>query len=129
MAQRAALCVLAFCSSLALACCFIDHPAAAVLFGVAGIGFIPALIALGAARRGRLDALAVPLVILSLILFGSFAAMLALPGMAATAFMLLGLWLVPLLLVSFIYAWHFERFGLREEDLDRIRGTGRKIDR
>jgi hypothetical protein len=126
VAHRFALAVLAVCSCVALSCCFIDHAAAAVLFGLAGMGFIPALLALGAARRGKLELLAAPLVIISLILAGCFAAMLALPGRGATVIMLIGLWLVPLLLVSFLYAWHFRRFGLRKDDLRRIREIGRK---
>lgn len=129
MAHRAALAILSICSSIALVCCFIDHPAAAALFGFAGLGFIPALIALGAARRGRLGSLAAPLVMLTLMLVGCFAAMLVLPGRGATAIMLVGLWLVPLLLVAFLYAWDFRRFGLREEDLDRIRDLAGKATR
>ncbi len=126
MAHRAALVILSVCSILALLCCFIDHPAASVLFGFAGLGFIPALIALGATRRGRLGSLAAPVVLLSLILAGSFTAMLALPGRGATLIMLLGLWLLPLALVSLLYAWDFRRFGLRGEDLAKIRETARK---
>jgi CDP-diglyceride synthetase len=126
VAHRVALAILSVCSFLTLICCFVDHPFAAALFGFAGLGFIPALIALGAARRGKLKSLAAPLVILSLILAGCFAAMLALPGRVGTAIMLVGLWLVPLLLVSFLYAWDFHRFGLRSDDLERIREIARK---
>lgn len=126
MAHRAALVILSMCSSIALLCCFIDHQLAAVLFGFAGLGFIPALIALGAARRGKLGALAAPVMILTLILAGCFAAMLAMPGRGATFIMLVGLWLAPLLLVSFLYAWDFRRFGMRQDDLEGLRKVARK---
>jgi hypothetical protein len=130
VAHRAAIVALSICSSIALLCCFIDHPAAAALFGFSGLALIPALIALGAARRGRLGSLAAPLAILALLLAGSFTAMLVLPGTVATAVMLVGLWLLPLLLVSFLFAWDFRRFGLCDEDLRRLRKiAGKAADR
>jgi hypothetical protein len=120
MAQRFALATLTICSLVTLACLFIDHPLSAPLFGAAGLLFIPSLIALGAARRGRLGRLTIPLLLFGLYLLLTFGAMFLLspePDMErwwfgmppATVLMLAGLWLAPLLAVSFGYAWHFKR--------------------
>jgi hypothetical protein len=136
-AHRLALLVLGSCSIIALVCLLVDHPAGPVMFGVAGFAFPPALIAIGAARDGRIGTLAVPLLLITLLLEGCALGMLLLSDGAgpdefwlglprATAIMLYGLWLSPLLLVSLVYAWHFERFGLRAEDLRRLRRLSRR---
>ncbi len=39
----------------------------------------------------------------------------------AAAVQFYGLFLLPLGLVAFAYAWTFERFSLRQEDLDELR--------
>jgi hypothetical protein len=120
MAQRVALATLTTCSFVALACLFIDHPLSAPLFGGAAMLFIPSLIALGAARRGRLEYLRLPLILFALYLVGCLAAIFLLspePQMErwwfgwppATVLMLAGLWLAPLLAVSFGFAWHFKQ--------------------
>jgi hypothetical protein len=135
-AHRPALILLGSCSVVALACLLVNHPAAPVVFGVAAFAFPPILIALGAARRGRIGPLAIPLLLIAVLLEGSVAVMLLLSGAGesgklwlglppATAVLLYGLWLSPLLAVSFVYAWHFGRFGPREEDLRRIRALSR----
>ena len=120
MAQRVAITLLTICSFVTLACLFIDHPFSAPLFGAAAMLFIPALIALGAARHGRLGYLALPLFLFALYLLLCFTAMLLLSpepdrekwwfGMPpATVVMLAGLWLAPLFAVSLGYAWYFKR--------------------
>jgi hypothetical protein len=38
----------------------------------------------------------------------------------AAAIQLYGVWLAPLLLVALVYALTFDRFALRQEDLDRL---------
>jgi hypothetical protein len=135
--RRVTLLLLALCSVLALACPFLDHPAAGVIFGLAVLAFPALLIALGAVRHGRIGFLIVPLLLLTLLLEGGFILMLVLSGRPdpagwwlglppATVVMFLGLWLVPLVLVSLVYAWHFERFGLTEGDLRRIRDHARR---
>lgn len=137
MTRRVTLLLLAACSVLTLVCPFIDHPAAGVAFGLAVLAFPALLIALGAVRRGHLGLLAAPLLLLTLLLEGGFIAMLVLSGRPdpagwwlglppSTVVMLLGLWLVPLVLVSLVYAWHFERFGLTNRDLRRIRECARR---
>ena len=89
-------------------------------------------IALGAQQRGRLGPLFGPLVALLLVLQACVVAMLWLRGQIleapwlgglplAAAVQVYGLFLTPLGLVSLAYAWTFERFGLRQEDLDDLR--------
>ncbi len=107
-------------------------PAGEVLFALLAVAFPVALIALGAQRHGSLGPLVWPLATLLFILEVGFAAMLVLRGSIATAPWLgglplaaavqfYGLFLLPLVLVSFAYAWTFERFGLRQKDLDELR--------
>jgi len=136
-ARDLSLVVLAVCSATVLACSFIEHRVAAVAFWIAALAFTPALIALGASREGRIGRLAAPLLVITVLLEGSGIAVMAfswrhqpdtwwfgLP--AGTVIMLCGLWLLPLLVVSFVFAWDFKRFGLKEEDLERIRDMGRE---
>ena len=122
MDRRIALIVLTVCSFTALACLFIEHPVSTWLFGAAGLLFVPSLIALGAARRGRIGILLAPLLLFGLYLLLCVGGMLLLSpepdrsrwwlGLPpATTLMLVGLWLLPLLAVSFGYAWHFSRTG------------------
>jgi hypothetical protein len=127
MAQRVALGILTICSFVALACLFIDHTLSPWLFGVSGMMFIPALIALGASRRGRLGVLTIPLLLFGLYLVFCLTAMLLLSAEAeaesmwlglppATWLMLAGLWLAPLPAVSLGYAWYFQQSGLGETE-------------
>ena len=132
MARPAALIFLA-CSSPALLLAFAaGTPAGDVVFAVLGAAFPVALIALGAQRQGSLGPLLWPLAALLLFLEAAFVAMLALRGGVltspwlgglplASAVQLYGLFLLPLALVSLAYAWTFERFGLRPEDLEELR--------
>ena len=87
--------------------------------------FIPALIALGASRRGRLGVLTMPLLLFGLYLVLCLTAMLLLSAEPeaeswwlglppATLLMLAGLWLAPLPAVSLGYAWYFQHSGLGE---------------
>jgi hypothetical protein len=97
-----------------------------------------ALSALGAARRGRLGRpLAVALAALLAILAGSFLVLFLLRGRLldgpwiaglplAPAVLLGGIWLLPLALVGLAYALTFERHGLTEEDLARLRALRRE---
>jgi hypothetical protein len=127
MARRIAVIVLTACSFSALVCLFSDHPLCTWLFGASGLLFIPSLIALGASRRGRLGLLALPVLLFGLYLLLCFAAMaLVSPepdpsrwwfGLPPAAILMLGgLWLVPLLAVSFGYAWHFHHSGRKADE-------------
>ncbi len=132
MAQRVALAFLAFSSPVMLLAFVAGTPAGDALFALLAAAFPVALIALGAQRRGSLGPLRWPLAALVLILEATFVAMLILRGSIltapwlgglplATAVQFYGLFLMPLALVSFAYAWTFERSGLRQEDLDELR--------
>ncbi|HWM94662.1 MAG TPA: hypothetical protein VN493_28170 [Thermoanaerobaculia bacterium] len=99
------------------------------LAALGGVVFPVALMALGASRGGRLGPLRLPLVLLGIVLAGVFAALLLLPDGGSdvgplplgTALMLFVLVPVPFLLVSWAYAAFFDRWFLREEDLERLR--------
>ncbi len=132
MARRIALGFLAVSSPLILLTFLVQVPAGEVLFALLATAFPVALIVLGAHRGGRLGPLLWPLVLLLLILEACLLAMLAFRGQildlpwvgglpAATAVQFYGLFLLPLALVSLSYAWTFDRFGLRQEDLDDLR--------
>lgn len=132
LAQRAALAFLAFASPAMLLVFVAGTPAGDVLFAVLAVAFPVALIALGAQRHGALGPLRWPLAALLLILEVDILVMLALRGSILTspwlgglplaaAVQFYGLFLLPLVLVSFAYAWTFERFGLRQEELDELR--------
>ncbi|HEY4591518.1 MAG TPA: hypothetical protein VIJ61_03870 [Thermoanaerobaculia bacterium] len=128
MARPSALVLLALATLASLAA-FLGSPLAPWLAAFGGATFPVALIALGAARRGGLGALRLPLALLWLLLAGGLAAVLALPAGGAdvaglplaTALMIFVLVPVPLLGLGLLYALSFDRLGVREEDLDRMR--------
>lgn len=128
LAHRAAIVLLALSALAALAAfCFGSAPGP-WLAAFAGATFPVALIALGAARAGRLAGIGWALGLVWLLLAGGLFAILALPqggpdigGLPlGTALMLFVLVPVPLLLLGFLYAATFDK-GLRQGDLDRIR--------
>lgn len=132
MARRIALGFLAASSPLVLLTFLVRIPAGEVIFAVLATAFPVALIALGAHRTGRLGPLLWPLAVLLLILEAGLVAMLVFRGQVlelpwvgglplATAVQFYGLFLLPLALVSLSYAWTFDHFGLRQEDLDELR--------
>lgn len=132
MAKRAALLFLAVASPLFLLAFLLGTASGEVLFAVLAMAFPVALIALGGQRRGHLGRLFWPLAALLLILEACVVLMLAQRGQIldatwlgglplAAAVQVYGLFLAPLLLVSFAYAWTFDDHGLRQEDLDELR--------
>ena len=134
MPRPSALVLLALATLASLAA-FLGSPLAPWLAAFGGATFPVALIALGAARQGRLGSLALPLALLWLLLAGGLAAVLALPAGGpdvaglplATALMIFVLVPVPLLGLGLLYALSFSRLGVREEDLERmrrLRGSG-----
>ena len=140
MLHRLTMVSLALFSFTVMACLLLGGQIASVLFVVTGIGFIPSLIFLGASRRGRIGSLGIPVALLTVLLLCCCIGMLLLSGRSGSddwwlglppsaALMLYGLWLSPLLLVSLVFAWHYERFGLRPDDLRRIRELSRSKDR
>jgi len=129
--KRAAIVFLFIASALILLSFLPGFRFGPVLFAVLAVAFPVALIALGAARQGRIGPLMAPLTILLVILEGSLVGMLILRGHvvegpwvaglpAAAAIQLLGMWLMPLGLVALVYAITFDSFTLREEDLRRL---------
>ncbi|HEY3567034.1 MAG TPA: hypothetical protein VGP73_03800 [Thermoanaerobaculia bacterium] len=128
MARPSALALLALATLASLAA-FLGVPLAPWLAAFGGATFPVALIALGAAQRGRLGPLCLPLALLWLLLAGGLAAVLTLPAGGpdvaglplATALMIFVLVPVPLLGLGLLYALSFGRLGVREEDLDRMR--------
>jgi len=126
LAHRAALLLLSLCAPAALLAFCVDAPVLHWVAALAVTTFPVALIALGAARGGRLQGLRWPLLILWIVLAGSFLALLALPhggpdvlGIPlALALMLFVLVPVPFVIVCWTYA---ARFELRDEDLERLR--------
>ncbi len=141
MARRASLAFLALSSPAILLTFVAGTVAGEVVFALLAAAFPVALIALGAQRRdsshlspsgGTLGPLLWPLVALVVVLEGCVIAMLVLRGSVLTApwfgglplaaaVQFYGLFLLPLGLVAFAYAWTFERFSLRQEDLDELR--------
>jgi hypothetical protein len=128
LARSFALALLALASLASLAA-FLGAPRAPWLAALGGATFPVALIALGAMRRGRLQGLGSSLALLWLLLAGGLAAALALPAGGpdvaglplATALMIFVLVPVPLVGLGLLYAFSFERHGVTEEDLDRMR--------
>ena len=133
MSKRIALAFLALASPAILVTSLWSVPYGDVLFALVAVAFPIALIALGAAeRRGSLGPLAWPLVGLALFYEVCVVAMLAYRGQVldgpwvlglplAMAIQFYGVFLAPLLFVSIFYAATFERFGLRQDDLDELR--------
>ena len=128
MPRPSALALLAL-ATLATLAAFLGAPLSPWLAALGGATFPVALIALGAARRGGLEGLRLPLALLWLLLAGGLAAVLALPAGGpdvaglplATALMIFVLVPVPLLGLGLLYALSFGRLGVREEDLERMR--------
>jgi hypothetical protein len=125
--QRTALLLLSLCAPAALIAFTVDAPPLRWVGALAVAAFPVALAALGAARRGRLQRLSLPLAALWIVLAGGWLALLALPhggpdavfGLPlGTAVMVFGLVPVPFLLVCWAYA---SRFDLTAEDVDRLR--------
>ncbi len=125
MVNRSALALLAFAALASLIGSGWGSP---WLAAAGGAAFPVALIALGAARDGRLGPLRFPLLLVGLMLFGVLAALLLLPGGGpdagplplGTMLLLFVLVPVPFTVLSWAYAAGFDRF-LREEDLERLR--------
>lgn len=134
LADRTSLVLLALAAPATLLAFCAGGAWGAWVAALAGAAFPVALMGLGTARRGRLGPLRWTLLALGLVLAGGLAAALALPdggpdilGLPlGTAILIFGIIPVPLALVGITYAATFDRWGLREEDLDRIRRLDRR---
>lgn len=131
MVRRIALLFLSLASPLILVLVFMPWTFSETLFAVLVMGYPVALIAMAVARQGRVGPLGLPLLGLLILLEGCAVGMLLLRGRVldgpwfgglplAAAIQLYGVWLAPLLLVALVYALTFDRFALRQEDLDRL---------
>ncbi len=132
MPRHPVLLFLALASPILLLVSAIDLPAGEVIFALVAVAFPIALIALGASHKDGLGPLRWPLVGLTIFFEICFVAMLLLRGQVleapwlgglplATAIQFYGVFLAPMLFVSWFYAATFEHYGLRSEDLDELR--------
>ncbi|MCZ6506756.1 MAG: hypothetical protein O7A04_01725 [Acidobacteria bacterium] len=132
MTKRVVLVALGPCSGLILVSFFLGEPVGTVLFAMLAVAFPIGLIAVGAAKDGRLGPLAWPLGLLLLVLEAAMLGMIVLRGRLpelpwvgglplAAAIQLYGMWLLPLALVALAYALTFDRFTLTDEDLRHFR--------
>ncbi|HEX4959590.1 MAG TPA: hypothetical protein VF173_02030 [Thermoanaerobaculia bacterium] len=129
MAHRLALVLLALAAPASLLAFGAGWPRVGALAG--GVLLPVALMILGAARRGRLGRLWLPLLFTTLVFAGGWAAILTLPhggpdvaGLPlATALMIFVLVPVPLLVTGLAYALTFDRLGLAAADLERVRAA------
>ncbi|MES1244049.1 MAG: hypothetical protein ABUT39_20770 [Acidobacteriota bacterium] len=121
MAHRLALILLALAA-------FASLTGSPWLVAFGGAVFPIALIALGAARGGKLGPLRIPLLITGLVLFGVLAALLLLPGGGpdagslplGTMLLLFVLVPVPFVILTWAFIASFDSWFLREEDLEKI---------
>jgi hypothetical protein len=131
MAHRLALVLLALAAPAVLLAFCLGWPWAGAVTG--GVVLPLALMALGAARQGRLGRLWLPLLATGLVFAAGWWAILALPhggpdvlGLPlATALMIFVLIPVPLVVTGLAYALTFDRLGLTPEDLERVRAARR----
>jgi hypothetical protein len=134
MAHRLALVLLALAAPATLLAFGLGWPWAGAVAAISGGVVLPfALMVLGAARRGRLGRLWLPLLATALVFAAGWWAILALPhggpdiaGLPlATALMIFVLIPVPLVVTGLAYALTFDRLGLTPEDLERVRAAKR----
>lgn len=134
MAYRVALALLVLASAAGLLAFCVGGSLSPGLAVLAGALFPVTLITLGAIRGGKLDRLRGPLLILGIVLAAGLALAVFLPeggpdvlGLPlGTALMIFVVVPVPLLLTCLAYAFTFDRVGLRQEDLDRVRAAKEK---
>ena len=131
-AKNVSLLFLGVSSPLMCLAFFVGGPAMEILFALLSAVWPVALIALGVDRRGGLGPLRWVLLALLGLLVASVAGLLAARGGVlddpwilglplATAIEVYGILLLPLPLISFAYAWTFDRFGLAEDELAELR--------
>jgi len=128
MATKISLWFLAIASPAILLALLLGTRTSEWAFAVLAAAFPLALIALGAGRDA--GALKVGLVALLVFYEACFLGLLTLHGRdapwlfglpLATTLQLVGLFLAPIPAVALLYAWTFERHGLRRRDLEELR--------
>lgn len=137
MARKLSLVFLAIASPVMLVLFFMPWPFAEVLFTLLVMGYPVALIVVAVGRREGVGPLGLPLLALLIFLEACAIGMLFLRGHVtdapwfgglplAAGIQLYGLFLTPLLLVALTYALTFDRFELKQDDLDRLEKIGRR---
>lgn len=140
-AATVSLVVLSLASVLGVAALLVGRGPAETVFAAVCAVFPPALIALGATRRGSCDrTVVVTALALFAVLAGAFLLLFHYRGAGANvptlgavpvpvAVLLGGVWLLPLVFVGLVYALTFERHGVGGEDLERLRrlAAGREV--
>jgi hypothetical protein len=139
MAKRFALVFLGVAPPVMLLTFVFGTTIGEIVFAMLGILFPIGLMVLGAQREGKLGPLFAPLLIFAIIMGVGVIGMLIFRGQVEDGPWLFGLpmagaiqfyfvFLVPFLLVSLAYGLTFERFGLRQSDLDALRSKFGKED-
>lgn len=135
---RLALALLALASVAIPVVSFFDAVWAQWTFALLALGFPVALMAIGAARGGRVGWLGGVFACLLALLVTSGVTIVSSAGAdshaggwlglpASFVVFALGVWLVPFVLTIAAYARSFERFGVSTDDLDRLRrAAGRR---
>ena len=135
--RRLALAALAAAAAAILVLSFVPGVAAAVGFTVLAAAFPFALMALGAARRGRLGRAGLPIALSLAIVEAAMLGMLALRGAVAggpwigglplaAVLLLCGVFLLPLVVIALGFALTFRRLEVGDEALERLRRLGAK---
>ena len=131
-AGRALVLGLAVAAAAILAFSLVGGQLAAVGFTAVAAAFPFALMALGAARRGRLGRAAVPIAVAFVLVELAMLGMLALRGRVlegpwlaglplAAALQLYGIFLLPLAVIALGFGLTFRRLEVDEEELERLR--------
>ncbi len=131
MARKLSLAFLAIASPVMLLLFLVPWSWSEVVFTVLVMGYPVALIAVAVGRRNGVGPLALPLLALLVFLEACAIGMLLLRGHVtdapwlgglplAASIQLYGLFLTPLLVVALTYALTFDRFEMKQEDLDRL---------
>jgi len=131
MARTISLLFLAVASPLMLVLFLLPWGWAEVVFALLVMGYPVALIVVAVSRDGSPGVLGIPLLVLLVFLEACAVGMLFFRdqvldgpwfgGLPLTAaIQLYGLFLTPLLFVALTYALTFDRFEMRQEDLDRL---------
>ena len=138
MTRKTALVALTVASTLVLIACLVGGRPAELAFAVLAAAVPALLMVVGAAdRQGTLGRIALPIVALLLVLEAGLLGLIVLadglvsgPWLAgvpaALVVQVLGLCLVPLLVIAFGYALTFDRFGVGDDDLERLRRLSRE---
>jgi len=132
MSRRSALVFLALASPVTLGLSLIPGPFPEWIFSILVVAFPIALIAVAIGRPG---ARGLPLLALLIFLEACVIGMLVLRGRVlgatwvgglppAAAIQVYGLFLAPLIPVALFYALTFDRFELKQDDLDRLARRG-----